>query len=398
MKSKWLTGMALLGSAGSVFANSTPVFTGPDVSVVLDGVYQDGQRAFSHRSEGFGLGHTELGLSGSVDDKFRGVLTSVFESHDGSTEIELEEAFIESLALPAGIKFKAGRFLSDFGYLNGKHTHEDAFTERPGVYRALLGSHYYDDGIQGSILLPTDFYLALSAEAFSGKKMDAGFDDPATVGVVTGKIETGSDVGESNSWMLGLSALRNGNGQMQFGGDHAHHDHGTHAHEAHDHSHDHGDHSHGPAFTGRMLYGADFTWKWAPQGNYKYQNLRFTAGYLHLDNLMDQRFSSLEGSPDSLSGYYGALVYQFTPSWSVSTRFSQFDHVSNHDVHGHGDHAHGHFSDEQLQEIDVALAWHSSHFGVVRGQVSQQNYLGSKDNIFTLQYLMTFGAHGAHAF
>jgi hypothetical protein len=44
------------------------------------------------------------------------------------------------------------------------------------------------------------------------------------------------------------------------------------------------------------------------------------------------------------------------------------------------------------------LAWHSSHFSVVRGQVSQQNYLGSKDNIFTLQYLMTFGAHGAHAF
>ncbi|MCE0558838.1 MULTISPECIES: hypothetical protein [unclassified Motilimonas] len=397
MKVKWLINAVVMGCSGSVFANTGPIISGPDVSVVLDGFYQDGQRAFSHRDEGFGLGHTELGLTGSVDDKFRGVLTGIFESHHGSTEIELEEAFIETLALPAGLKIKAGRFLSEFGYLNSKHTHEDAFTERPGVYRALLGSHYFDDGIQVSALLPTEFYLAVSAEAFSGKKMDAGFDDPATVGVVAGKIETGSDIGDSNSWMLGLSVLRNGNGHMQFG-EHDH-DHSEHEHGGHDHSsHDHGEHNHGPAYTGRMLYGADLTWKWAPQGNYKYQNLRFTAEYLYLDDLYDERFSSLDGAPSSLSGFYGAFVYQFNPNWSVSSRYSQFDHMSNHDVHGHGDHAHGHFVDEQLKEIDFAIAWHSSHFGVVRAQVSQQDYLDKRDNIVSLQYIMTFGAHGAHAF
>ncbi len=389
----WLTSMVVLGSTGSALADAMPQISGPDISVVLDGFYQDGERAFSHREEGFGLGHTELGLSASVDDKFRGVLTSVFESHHGSTEIELEEAFIETLALPYGTKVKAGRFLSSFGYLNAKHTHEDAFTERPGVYRALLGGHYYDDGIQASILFPTDFYFALSAEALSGKKMDAGFDDPATVGVITTKLTVGADVGESHSWMLGLSALRNGNGHMQHGGEHDHN------HEqGHDHDHSHEGHAHGPAFTGRMLYGADFTWKWAPQGNYKYQHVRFTSEYLYLDDVIDVPFSSLEGAKDSVSGYYGELLYQFSPSWSVSTRFSRFDHVNAHDVHSHGDYAHGSFTDEKLQELDFALAWHSSHFGVVRGQVSQQDYLGNKDNIVSLQYIMTFGAHAAHAF
>ncbi|MCE2570071.1 hypothetical protein [Motilimonas eburnea] len=393
MKKIWLMSSVALGVAGNVAADTLSQIKGPDISVVLDGFYQDGERAFSHRGEGFGLGHTEVGLSASVDDKFRGVLTSVFESHHGSTEIELEEAFIETLALPYGTKVKAGRFLSNFGYLNSKHTHEDAFTERPGVYRALLGGHYYDDGIQASILLPTDFYLALSFEALSGKKMDAGFDDPATVGVYSGKLSLGADVGESHSWMLGLSVLRNGNGHMQFGGDH---DHG--ADDDDDHDHDHGGHSHGPAYTGRMLYGADFTWKWAPQGNYKYQHIRFTSEYLYLDDVMDAPFSALEGAKDSVSGYYGEVVYQFTPSWSVSTRFSRFDHIEGHDVHGHGDHAHGHFENEKLQELDFALAWHSSHFGVIRGQVSQQDYHGEKNNIVSLQYIMTFGAHAAHAF
>ncbi len=398
MSKKLAVASVLSCSLGTAFASDGQILSNPEIGVVLDGFYQDGQRAFSHREEGFGLGHTELSLNASVDDKFRGVLTVMLDSHAGKTEIELEEAFIETLSLPAGMKVKAGRFLSSFGYLNGKHLHEDAFTERPGVYRALLGGHYFDDGLQASVLLPTDFYLELTTEAFSGKKMDAGFDNPEKVGVISGNIKTGNDIGDSNSWMFGLSVLRNGNGHMQFKGhDHSHdhgHDHGAHEHDA-SHSHDH---SHGPAFTGRMTYGADFTWKWAPQGNYKYQNVRFTAEYLQQRELFDERFSDLTGARDELQGYYAAAVYQFSPNWSVSARASQFDTFAAHDVHGHGDHAHGSFTDEKLTELDFALAYHSSHFGMIRGQYSQQDYLGKKDDIFTVQYVMTFGAHGAHAF
>ncbi|WP_087016426.1 TonB-dependent receptor [Thaumasiovibrio subtropicus] len=398
-----LTSATLLGlSISQVFATEIPSISNPEIGVVLDGFYQDGERAFSEREEGFGLGHSELAFSANIDDKFRGVLMAVLHSHHGKTELELEEAFIETTSLPWSAKIKAGRFLSNFGYLNGKHMHEDAFTERPAVYRALLGGHYFDDGVQGSILFPTDFYLELSGEALAGKKMDAGFDNPGTVGIATAKIKTGMDINESHSWMLGLSYLRNGNGYMQFKDDHDHAGHDHHAHTRHgDHGgHDHGshDHSHGPSFTGRNLYGIDFTWKWAPEGNYKYQNFRFTAEYLKLDDLYESPFSELEGARDSIDGYYAAAVYQFTPNWSVSLRASQFDHFIAHGVHSHGDHAHGHFHDEEITELDAALAWHNSHFGVIRGQYTQQRYQDKTDNIFSIHYVMTFGAHGAHAF
>jgi len=384
---------ALSLSSTAVIASSSSIISNPEIGVVLDGIYQDGMREFSHREEGFSLGHSELNLSANIDDKFRGVLTTMLASHQGKTEVELEEAFIESLAMPWGFKVKAGRFLSSFGYLNEKHVHEDAFSERPGVYRALLGGHYFDDGVQVSWLAPTDFYLAFNGEAFSGKKLDAGFDQPATVGVYSASINIGGDLNASHSWMFGLSALRNGNGQMQFGGEHDHSEH----EEGHE-DHDHGDHSHGPAFTGENLYGADFTWKWAPQGNYKYQNVRFTAEYLQLNDLYESEFSELDGAKDNLNGMYATLAYQFTPSWLVAIRGSQFDHQIANDVHNHGDHAHGSFSETQLREYDLSLAWLSSHFGQVRGQYTRQETETKDDNIFSLQYVMTFGAHAAHAF
>ncbi|MCP4320686.1 MAG: TonB-dependent receptor [Psychromonas sp.] len=387
----WLSVLSLSSTASIASDNS--ILSNPEIGVVLDGIYQDGIREFSHRQEGFSLGHSEISISASIDDKFRGVLTTMLESHEGKTEIEMEEAFIESLAIPWGLKVKAGRFLSSFGYLNEKHVHEDAFSERPGAYRALLGGHYFDDGVQLSWLAPTDFYLALTGEAFSGKKLDAGFDQPATVGVYSGAINIGADVNASHSWMFGLSALRNGNGQMQFGGEHDH-DHAADEHEEHDHA----EHSHGPAFTGENLLGADFTWKWAPQGNYKYQNIRFTTEYLQLNNLYDTPFSDLEGATNNLNGFYATVVYQFTPNWSVALRGSEFDHQLANDVHGHGDHAHGDFSDAKLREYDFSLAWISSHFGQVRGQYSRQETNTTDDNIFSLQYVMTFGAHASHAF
>ena len=59
-------------------------------------------------SEGFGLGHGELVMSSNIDDRFFGKLTLAIADHDGATEIELEEAFIETTGLSYGLTVKAG--------------------------------------------------------------------------------------------------------------------------------------------------------------------------------------------------------------------------------------------------------------------------------------------------
>ncbi|MEW8550778.1 MAG: zinc-regulated TonB-dependent outer membrane receptor, partial [Candidatus Thiodiazotropha endolucinida] len=124
----------------------------PDISLILDGRFG----AFDNESdyelpgfmlggeagrgeEGFHLGHNELAISANVDDLFYGKLTAAIADHEGETEVELEEAFIETSALGNGLNIKAGRFFSSIGYLNQQHGHAWDFVDAPLIYRGLFG-------------------------------------------------------------------------------------------------------------------------------------------------------------------------------------------------------------------------------------------------------------------
>ena len=170
----------------------------------------------TERVKGFGLGETELAFSASIDDMFFGKLTTVFEIHEGESEVNVEEAFIQTLALPNGFTLRAGRFLSDIGYLNNQHLHTDSFTSRPSAYRAFLGGHYFDDGLRISYIAPTDVYWTIGTEIFSGNSLRAedelGEREYDSTGVYTAFTKIGGDVSIESSWQLGISYLRNENG------------------------------------------------------------------------------------------------------------------------------------------------------------------------------------------
>ena len=373
--------------------------TNPSISAVLDGYYQTGDRPLAERAEGFGLGETELALSANIDEMFYGKVTAVVESHDGETELNLEEAFIQTLALPSGLSVRAGRFLSDVGYLNNQHLHTDAFSERPAAYRAFLGGHYFDDGLRLSYVAPTDLYWTMGLEAFGGDSLRAAdehgerdFDD---VGVFTALTKIGGDIGVESSWQLGLSYLRNENG-LAYAEEHD---------DEEEEVADEHDHSHSASYTGENTYIADFVYKWAPNGNYKYQNLTVSGEYFrvtdifgeepgHVDDVgdVDDHDHELSGD-DYHEGWYLSSVYQFSPSWSAGVRYGQVDTFEIHEDH---------LDPQKLKETEVSLAWHSSHFSTVRLQYTHQqgtNFDGFEDdNIVTLQYVMSLGAHGAHQF
>ncbi|ABZ78341.1 conserved hypothetical protein [Shewanella halifaxensis HAW-EB4] len=388
-----LTGVAAacaLISTQAVASDSS--LTNPAISAVLDGYYQSAERPMSERVEGFGLGHTEVAMSANIDDMFYGKLTAVVEMHDGETELGLEEAFIQTLAMPAGFSVRAGRFLSDIGYLNNQHVHTDAFSDRPAVYRAFLGSHYFDDGVRLNYVAPTDLYWTMGVEAFKGDKMRAadehGERDYKNLGVYTAFTKLGGDVGANGSWQAGLSYLRNENGRMTA-------DEHEHVEVQADHGHDH---SHSAQYTGENTYVGDFVYKWAPNGNYKYQHLTLSGEYFRVTDFKpleehDDHDSHGDEGKDYQEGWYLSSVYQFSPHWSAGLRYGQVDTQMMH-----GDH----FDPQKLKETEVSLAWHHSHFSTVRLQYTNQqgtNFDGIEDdNVITLQYVMTLGAHGAHQF
>ena len=391
-----LLALACAFSSYSAFAADSSL-TNPNISVVLDGYYQTGDRPMAEREEGFGLGETELALSANIDDMFYGKFTTTLEMHDGETEVNLEEAFIQTTGLPSGFSIRAGRFLSDIGYLNNQHPHTDSFSERPAVYRAILGGHYFDDGIRVNYVAPTDLYWTMGLEAFKGEKMRAvdeheerEFDN---VGVYSAFTKFGGDIGIDSSWQLGLGYLRNENGKT-FAEEH------DPAEEEAEDEHAHEGHSHSASYTGENTHVTDFVYKWAPNGNYKYKHLTVSGEYFRVTDIFAMEPGHIpEADHEDIStddyhqGWYISSVYQFSPSWSAGLRYGEVDANLIHEDH---------LETQTLEESELSLAWHSSHFSTVRLQYTHQkgiNFDGFEDdNILTLQYVMSLGAHGAHQF
>ena len=375
----------------------TPTLSNLTVSAVLDGYYQSEDRLMTERVKGFGLGETELAFSASIDDMFFGKLTTVFESHEGESEVNIEEAFVQTLALPNGFTVRAGRFLSDIGYLNNQHLHTDAFTSRPSAYRAFLGGHYFDDGLRVSYIAPTDLYWTMGAEVFSGDSLraedESGEREFDSTGVYTAFTKIGGDIGIESSWQLGASFLRNENGLLTP----EEHEEGE-EHEAHEEE----SHAHSAGYTGKNTFIADFVYKWAPNGNYKYQHLTLSAEYFRVSDFMvpeleEEHLEEEQHDEGSANDYHQAWyvsgVYQFSPNWSAGLRYGKLDSQVLHEEH---------FDKQRLKETELSVAWHNSHFSTVRVEFSHQSNIGfenaENDNVITLQYVMALGAHNAHQF
>ena len=109
--------------------------------------------------EGLSIGESEFVFTAGVDDWFFSRITLALEQEDGDFETSLEEAFVDTLSMPANTALRFGRFYSSVGYLNNKHAHTWDFADQALPYSVFLGSQYGDDGIQFRWLAPTDFYL-----------------------------------------------------------------------------------------------------------------------------------------------------------------------------------------------------------------------------------------------
>ncbi len=121
--------------------------------------------------------------------------------------MEIEEAWVETMRLPAGLSARFGRMFSDVGYLNEKHRHSWDFADMPLPYQAFLGNQYIDDGLRLGWVAPTDLYLQLSGELLRGDRYPFVGAASSGVGAHTLRGRLGGDVGASHSWQAGLSWL-----------------------------------------------------------------------------------------------------------------------------------------------------------------------------------------------
>ncbi|MDG1287443.1 MAG: hypothetical protein P8P30_07740 [Rickettsiales bacterium] len=364
----------------------------PSIGVILNGQYnsfsseegdiagfavgEEGERG----GEGFGVDHTELNFSANVDDKFTGSVTAAIAQHEGSTELELEEAFVQTLpgmGLPDGMSVKAGRALWTLGYLNEHHAHTDDFTDRPLPYRAFLDGAYNDDGAEISYILPTDFYSEIGGGIFRGDDFPYGEGSGEGVGAFSAYARVGGDIGHNQSWRIGASLLH---GEAD----------GTRA-----------SNEDTVTFSGdSSLYIADARYVWAPTGNAREQEVILQGEYFwrQEDGLYEDTNAGTGGVnfDDSSSGWYAQSVYKFDPQWRIGARYSQLNAADTPlGLAGSALDADGY----NPKAYSAMLDWTNSEFSRMRLQYNREELSRDQDdNQFTVQYIMSLGAHGAHKY
>ena len=349
-------------------------------------------------AEGISLGETELNLSTSVDDKFYASTTSALADQEDGVEIELEEAYVETLpglGLPTGATIRMGRAFWTLGYLNEHHSHADDFADRPLPYRAFLDKAFNDTGAQISYVFPTDLYIEAGGGIFRGDDFPFAGAGGSDINSFSAFLRVGGDLGRNSSWRIGGYVL---DGEASGRG-------GGHGHEENDDGHGNeevdGEKNEGNleefftsgTFTGdTRLYAVDFRYVWAPTGNARQKELLLQSEYFRRDekgvySIMEGDETHEERLDGGSHGWYAQGVFKFSPRWRIGARYSQLyspeDSGIEHDPYA----------------VAVMSDWSNSEFSRLRLQYNYEK-LGEdlSDNQILLQYIMGIGAHGAHKY
>lgn len=370
--------VALLSPATLALAQTSP--SGWQAGAVLDVGASSRELALGQRDQGLALGHSDVNVRGPLGRHFEAQATAAVHGDDGKVEAEIEEAWLQTRSLPAGLQVRAGRFASQLGYLNELHPHTDDFVQRPLLYRAFLGGHWFDDGLRVNWTAPTDLYLRLGLEVFRGRQLVRDTASAKRPGAIVLSARTGGDIGRSQGWQAGLALLHNRREASV-----EEHEEEEEGHEA-GHEEEHA-HAHGAAFTGRRMWLADIAWKWAPEGNNRQQQVR--VAYEHAIVERPNRFAS--GSDRHHAGYL-SVAWRFAPQWETAVRYDVLRVRRPHEDH---------FDDGRLREAALMLAYKPTHAQTLRVQFTQQRDRGGfpeANRSLQLQYILNFGAHAAHSF
>lgn len=337
---------------------------------------------------GFSLRNAEIAFDGAVDPYFKGFANTVLLLDErGDTEIELEEAFLQTTALPANLQLKAGQFFGGFGRQNQQHPHAWAFVDQPIILNRAFGPDgLRNPGAQLSWLAPLPFFTELSLGVFNGvgetaySFRNAGENDGTGVDRFAGRatldrelrgvgdllfvprLSTSFDLTEEQTIVAGASAA--------FGPNDT-----------------------GPR-TRTQIYGLDWYWKW--------KSPRARAGFPFVAWQTEALYRRFEAGADAgvpLNaevlrdyGLYSQLLWGFRPRWTAGLRgewaTGNNTLIDGIDV-GRGDRT----------RLSPALTWYPTEFSKIRVQYNydQGQHFADEHSVWVqLEFLL--GAHGAHQF
>ena len=190
-----------LGKIESAPAKTSLSAFNPAMGAALDFTYghTNGLSNFNFRA-------AELNVEAPIDPFLKGwfIITG------SQTGVEVEEASLQTTALPYNLTITGGRLFASFGRLAHFHDHELPVIDRPRSLDTFIGGETQADGAEVSYLFPTPFYLTATGGLYN--KM--GGDNARASNAVArpmdnftylGRLAAYTDLGDDHSLELGLS-------------------------------------------------------------------------------------------------------------------------------------------------------------------------------------------------
>src|SRR6059058_371452 len=340
------------------------------------------------QQRGFNARNIELAFDGAVDPYFEGFANIVFKlNNDNESEVEVEEAFLQTTNLPFNLQLKAGQFFAAFGRINPVHPHTWDFADAPIVHGRLLGP----DGLRGvgaqiSWIVPVPWYSQLilgvqngrgaTGYSFRNPGDDGMFFDRRTTDrelrglqdfVWIPRWENSVDLSPTQVVLAGVSGAF---GSNETGAD-----------------------------SRTQIYGADLLYKWKSanaEGGFPF--VKWQTEFMY------RRFEAGRGINESFPvaetfhdwGLYSQVLWGFKKGWVAGIRG---DYLDMEDSRFTDD-----FERQSRSRISANLTWYPTEFSKIRLQYNhdflyENFFLADRDvdSVF-LQFEFILGAHGAHKF
>src|SRR5438477_910962 len=340
------------------------------------------------QQRGFNARNTELAFDGAVDPYFEGFANIVFKlDNDNETEVEVEEAFMQTTSLPFNLQLKGGQFFAAFGRLNPTHPHTWDFVDTPLVNGLFLGP----DGLRGvgaqtSWTLPLPWYSQLIFASQNGRGSTGfSFRNPGDDGMFFDRITTDREARGlqdfvwiprfENSFNLSdtqtvLAGVSGAFGSNETG-----------------------------ANSRTQIYGADLLYKWKSshaEGGFPF--VKWQTEFMY------RRYQAGRGADDSFPvaetfhdwGLYSQVLWGFKKGWVAGIRGDYVDMQNSQFTDD--------FDRQSRWRLSANLTWYPTEFSKIRLQYNQdfleENFFLSAQQVESvfLQWEFILGAHGAHKF
>jgi hypothetical protein len=327
--------------------------TNPNISVIGDlrGLY----RSYGSHNFDAVLNEAEFSFESVIDPYARAdFFYSVSEdAQTGKFSSEIEEGYLTTLALPAHLQLKAGRFKQEVGRVNPVHPHALPFIDMPDAYVNFFGEEgLKGDGLSLSWLLPNQkFYQELTVEATSVAESPSFERSEKNNFLYLAHLKNFWDLNANSTLEFGVTAMNGENLTQNL----------------------------------TTMGAADITYKWKPVRYNTYKSVTFQNEFFY-------SHANSDSSAVNAIGFYSMLNVQVSKRNFLVGRY---------------DYSNAPFSNEFLQQSgSLTFGWYATEFQKIElgAKYTTMNHALEENNYETdfvqgfLRWIFIIGSHGAHKY